>query len=265
MNREEYQAKQQARVDRLRKAADRTDQESQERLSTADQMASAIPFGQPILIGHYSEGRDRRYRERIQTNIRKGLDAKDKAASLRRRAEAAESNRTIFSDDPDAAEKLGAKAARLQQRQEMMKAANKLVRKGDKDGLAEMGFSLSTITQLLTPDFCGRIGFPAYELSNNNANIRRIKQRIKKIAAHADDETSEIEIGPVRIVDSVDANQLQVFFPDKPTAEVRTALKRSGFHWTPSIRAWQRHRNDYASQEAKRIVATFYGDDNEPA
>jgi hypothetical protein len=31
----------------------------------AHRMADAIPFGQPILDGHHSEGRDRRYRDRI--------------------------------------------------------------------------------------------------------------------------------------------------------------------------------------------------------
>jgi len=260
MNRDEYQAKKEARIERLRRAADNADQESRSRLDAADKAASAIPFGQPILVGHHSEGRDRRYRERIQTNIRKGLDAKDKAADLRRRAGAAENNRTIFSDDPDATEKLVAKIVRLEQRQEMMKKANRLVRKENQDELAEMGFSEAVIAGLLTPDFCGRVGFPSYMLTNNNANIRRMKKRVVHIAAHADDETTEIEIGPVRIVDDVDANRLQVFFPDKPTAEVRAQLKQSGFRWAPSIGAWQRHRSNQANYESHRIVKKFYTD-----
>ena len=258
MNREEYQAKKQARIDRLRKAADKAEQESQTRFDTADKMASAIPFGQPILVGHHSEAKDRRYRDRIHTNMRKGIDAKDKAADLRSRADAAESNRAIFSDDPDASEKLEAKLARLEKRQEIMKAANRLVRKSDKDGLSEMGFSDARIDQLLTPDFAGRIGFPSYLLKNNNANIRRIKKRVAHIAAHADDQTSEVQIGPVRIVDNVNNNRLQIFFPGKPSTEVRTSLKQSGFRWTPSIGAWQRHRSNQASYKARCIVEQFY-------
>jgi len=257
MDRETYEAKKQARIDRLRKAADKAEQESQSRFDTADKMASAIPFGQPILVGHHSEAKDRRYRDRIHTNMRKGIDAQDKAADLRSRADAAESNRAIFSDDPDASEKLEAKVERLEKRQEMMKSANRLARKGDRDGLTAMGFSDANIDQLLTPEY-GRVGFPSYLLTNNNANIRRITQRIAQIAAHADDQTSEFHVGPVRIVDSVDDNRLQIFFPDKPSAEVRTALKRSGFRWAPSIGAWQRHRSHQASYEARRIVEQFY-------
>lgn len=258
MTKNEYEAKRQARIDRLRKAADNADQESQSRFDTADKMASAIPFGQPILVGHYSEAGDRRYRDRIHANMRKGIDAQDKAASLRSRADAAESNRSIFSDDPDASEKLEAKLTRLEKRQETMKAANRLVRKGDKDGLSEMGFNDARIDQLLTPDLAGRVGFPSYLLTNNNANIRRIKKRVAHIAAHADDQTSEVQVGPVRIVDNVDDNRLRIFFPDKPSAEVRTALKRSGFRWARSIGAWQRHRSNQANYEARRIVERFY-------
>lgn len=257
MDRNEYEAKRRAKIDRLRKAADNAERESETRLDSANKAASVIPLGQPILIGHHSEGRDRRYREHIQSNMRKGIDAKNKATSLRRRADAAESNRAIFSDDPNAAEKLEAKIERLQKRQEMMKSANKLARKDDKEGLTEMGFSDTEITKLLTPDF-GKVGFPSYMLSNNNANIRRMKKRIAHIATHADDETAEFEIGPVRIVDNVDANRLQVFFPGKPAAEVRTDLKRSGFRWAPSVGAWQRHRSNQANYEGRRIVEKFY-------
>ena len=256
-----YETRREARIDRLRAAADKADQEAKSRLGTADKMASMIPFGQPILVGHHSEGRDRRYRERIHSNMRKGLDAQKKAENLRARAEAAANNTAIFSDDPQATEKLEAKLERLQGRQEMMKAANRLVRKEDREGLAEMGFSDSNITSLLTPDFCGRLGFPAYELTNNNANIRNIRQRIEKIAAHADDETTESEIAGVQIVDNVEDNRLQIFFPGKPAVEVRTELKRAGFRWAPSIGAWQRHRSNQASYEARRTVEKFYKED----
>ena len=42
-------------------------------------MASAIPFGQPILVGHHSEGRDRRYRDRIHNTFGKAFATMDKA------------------------------------------------------------------------------------------------------------------------------------------------------------------------------------------
>jgi hypothetical protein len=51
-----------------------------------------------------------------------------------------ESNRAIFSDDPDATEKLIDKIERLKKRQGVMKRANQLIRKADREGLRDLGF-----------------------------------------------------------------------------------------------------------------------------
>lgn len=66
-----------------------------------------------------------------------------------------------------------------------MRKANKLQRKGDDDGLRAMGMSEAAIAGLKKPDFAGRTGFPDYELSNNNAEIGRIRKRLEKLAAEA--------------------------------------------------------------------------------
>ena len=63
-----------------------------------------------------------------------------------------------------------------------MKAANAAIRmkdteKGDAK-LAELGYSEDEIKQLREPDFCGRVGYPSFELTNNNANIKRIRDRM---------------------------------------------------------------------------------------
>jgi hypothetical protein len=79
----------------------------------------------------------------------------------------------IFSDDRDAAEKLVDKIERLKERQGVMKRANHLIRKADREGLADLGFSEETIAKLFAQDFAGRAGFPNYALANNSANIRR--------------------------------------------------------------------------------------------
>src|SRR5690606_31673345 len=42
---------------------------------TAYEMAAGIPLGQPILVGHHSERRDRRFREKIHNTFRKAWDA----------------------------------------------------------------------------------------------------------------------------------------------------------------------------------------------
>jgi hypothetical protein len=92
-------------------------------------MASVIPFGQPV-----HGAADWRYRERIQDKMRRGWDLHKKAERLREHAEAARRNRVIFSDDPNASEKIADRIAKLEQRQTMMRDANKLVRAKDRDG-----------------------------------------------------------------------------------------------------------------------------------
>lgn len=254
MTPEEYEAKRQARYERLLAAAEKAEAERDALWKQARQMASIIPMGQPILVGHYSEQRDRNYRERINRKDSKGYALHLKAARLRERAEASKKNRAIFSDDPQASEKIEAKIERLEQRQAMMKAANKLFRANDVEGLLNMGFSEGQIAGLMKPDFCGRIGFPDYLLTNNNANIRRLKKRLEELAQKAQDVTSEKAFGDIRIVDNVEANRLQIFFPDKPSEAVRSQLKSYGFRWAPSEGCWQAYRSVHSQFFAEKIV-----------
>lgn len=217
-------------------------------------MLDVIPLGQPILVGHYSEKADRNYRERANNKITKGYATLNEAKRLEQRVQAAGQNKAIFLDDPDATEKLETKIARLEARQKRMKAANKLVRANDRDGLRDMGFSEVVIQQLFEPDFMGRIGFANYLLTNNNANIRRLKKRLTTIAQYVNDETTEKAIGNVRIVDNADENRLQIFFPNKPIDAVRSMLKSYGFRWTPSLGCWQAYRGNNTAYWAEQIV-----------
>lgn len=251
---EQYEEKRQTRYERLLAAAEKAEREGQALYKQSDQMASIIPMGQPILVGHYSEGRDRRYRERIHDKMRKGYALHQKAEQLRQRAEAVKRNTSIFSDDPQASEKIADKIARLEERQARMKLANKLVRANDREGLFNMGFSEGAVKGLFTPDFAGRVGFEDFLLRNNNANIRRLKARLVEIERKAQDVTSETQHGDIRIVDNVEGNRLQVFFPDKPSSETIKALKSYGFRWTPSLGCWQSYRNVRAQWAIEQIL-----------
>ena len=54
-------------------------------------------------------------------------------------------------------------------------------------------------------------------LTNNNSNMRRIRQRIEELKATAEDQTSSEQYGEVRIVNNVGREpNVQVFFPYKP-------------------------------------------------
>lgn len=160
-------------------------------------------------------------------------------------------------DDPNAVEKLEEKIKRLEERQELMVKANKLVRKNDREGLAELGFSENSINQLFKPDFCGRIGFANYQLTNNSANIRRLKGRLESEQAKSEKESNEIIINGVRILENVEENRVQIFFDSIPAEEIRTQLKQNGFRWSRFNKAWQRHLNDFATWKAKEIIEKF--------
>ena len=163
----------------------------------------------------------------------------------------------ISSDDPQAVEKLEAKLAALEKHQEMMKAANAAIRmkdpaKGDAK-LAELGYTPEDIAKLREPDFCGRIGYPAYALQNNNANIRRIRGRIAELKKRTESTPEGWEFDGGRVMVNTTENRLQVIFDGKPDADVRTELKGEGFRWAPSQGAWQRQLTDNAMRAARRL------------
>lgn len=150
----------------------------------------------------------------------------------------------IKSDDERAIEKLEEKLEDLKGTQERMKAANKAIRMKDTDAgddvLREMGYSEESIKKLREPDFCGRIGYPDYALTNNNANIHRTEERLNRLKAVKEKGSSEQEYKTFKVVENTEAMRYQIIFDGKPDAEVRTLLKSNGFKWAPSQRAWQR-------------------------
>ncbi len=163
----------------------------------------------------------------------------------------------ISSDDPQAVEKLEAKLASLEKHQELMKAANAAIRmkdpaKGDAR-LAELGYTPEEIAQLRAPDFAGRIGYPAYELQNNNANIRRIRGRIEELKKRSESVPEGWEFDGGKVVVNTAENRLQIIFDGKPDADIRSELKGEGFRWAPSQGAWQRQLTDNAMRAARRL------------
>lgn len=253
-----YEQRQEARRERYEQRAMSLHAEAESASQRADRMASVIPFGQPIHIGHYSERSDRRYRERIHGTMRKALDLDAQAREAEQRAMAVGTG-GISADDPDAPDKLLAKLEAAERLQERMKAANKLVRKQDRAGLLALGFTDRVIDKLFTPDFAGRIGFPDYEITNNGAEIRRLKQRIAALAATASMETSERTIPEfgLTIRQDTEDNRLWLLFEERQPAAVAAVIKRYGFKWSPTRRAWVRQLNSAAPAMATAIVAAI--------
>jgi Domain of unknown function (DUF3560) len=88
------------RADRFEGYAENASARSDAAYAGVRRIADGIPFGQPILVGHHSEGRARRDQERMHNGMRKSIAEADKADYLAGRAAAAESYREHREDVP---------------------------------------------------------------------------------------------------------------------------------------------------------------------
>jgi hypothetical protein len=248
-----YENKQEQRRSRLMQKAATVTDEGKARVKRANEMAAVIPLGQPILLGHHSEGRDRRFRARITNNFRAGFDLLKQAEDLRHAAGAVGTG-GVSADDPDGIEKLRHQLADRQRAQERMRTANALVRHNDRAGLANMGFSKSQIAELFAGDCAGRLGIPAYELTNNNAQIRRLQRRIAELERHSQRQDREEAGNGYTYREDTAENRVMFLFPGKPLEPIRALLKQHGFKFSPSRNnAWVRQLNQNGLWAAKAV------------
>lgn len=164
----------------------------------------------------------------------------------------------ISYDDPDAREKLAEKIAKLQKLQDTMKAVNAYYKKNKTlEGCPDLTPAQAAKLTAYMGDGWRQDPrpFESYQLTNNNANIRRLQKRL--------DEMKRLEEKPLdgwtfdggRVEANADENRLQVFFDEKPDEEKRGEMKRNGFRWAPSAGAWQRQLTRNAVYSAKHFIS----------
>lgn len=164
----------------------------------------------------------------------------------------------ISADDPQAVQKLEAKLANLIEAQENMKAINAYYRKhGTLDGCTILPEKqIKALQQDMKSSWhLEPKPFQSYELSNNNAEIRRTRARIEELKRHEEKEYSGWTFDGGRVEANKEANRLQIFFDGKPDEATREELKANGFRWAPSVGAWQRQLNSNAYRAAGYIPA----------
>lgn len=244
-----YEEKLGARRERFEELAAKNAERSTQHYQASRRAIEHIPLGQPILVGHHSEGRHRSAIGRSDAAMRRSCDAQSKADYYAEKAANVGSG-GISSDDPDAVSKLRTELAGLRSKQENMKAVNKAIRtkKTPEDRLAALvaqGITEQTAAHLLEKDFAGRIGFASYSLSNNNANMRRIELRIKELEVSACREDKEEAGKGYTYRKDTEENRVMFIFEGKPDEVTREVLKRNGFKWSPSRdgKPWVRHLN----------------------
>ena len=257
----DYEERKQARIDRLHEKAEKARAESHSLYKQSTDMASAIPFGQPV-----HGAADRRYRDKIGKKMDQSIAASDKADYYERRAEAAENNTAISSDDPEALAKLKEKLESLQISQTRMKQINAYYKK---NGTCRGFHGLSDeLADKLVEDMrhhpWDKRPFAAYALANNNQNINTVKKRIARLTEAKELGYQGWEFDGGKVIANADMNRLQIFFDEIPDEEVRRELKGRGFKWARSVGAWQRQLTDNAIYAASRVKAIQPSDGSDP-
>ena len=253
----DYESRKQEKIDRLRERAAKADREAESRFGTAREIGSHIPLGQPILVGHHSEGRHRRDLKRIDSNMRKGSEAFDKANRLRGRADSTECNTDIMSDDPEAIVLLEAKIESATKARDEAKRINREYRKAKGD-LSKMDLSDEMRARVekgveLAKTYMG--GRFRMDVSGLTANIRRLEGRLNELKAMEERaDTLEITGDGWAIEEHPEEGRIWVTFDKKPPRETSQLVRSYGFTWSPRRKASVRKLTANALRGAKRLA-----------
>lgn len=162
-------------------------------------------------------------------------------------------------------ERYKADLVKMQKLQDIMKKCNAIIKKSKGNDctalLVEAGLSEKNAIEIQKPDFANRIGFASYNLTNNNANIKRVEQRIKEL----EQKESLREENPIttykfeggELVVNYEIDRLQIMFNSKPTQSELNEWKVKGlssYNWSPSNMAWQRKITANALWSVKRML-----------
>jgi len=161
----------------------------------------------------------------------------------------------ISADDPDAVKKLTAKLEKLTKAQESMKAVNAYYRKHKSlEGCPELDSeAIEKLKKRMEIRGVQDKPYPTWALSNNNAEIRRIKERIQSLSVNKEELFTGWEFAGGKAEINIKDNRLQLFFEEKPDSKIRDELKANGFCWSPKALAWQRQLNSNAMYAADSI------------
>ena len=162
----------------------------------------------------------------------------------------------ISADDPQAIQKLEAKLEKLQAAQDTMKAVNAYYRKHKTlDGCPNLSAERieAMKAEMSSQWHIQDKPYPSWALSNNNAEIRRIKGRIAELTRKQETAYAGWEFDGGTVEMNREDNRLQIFFEEKPDEQTRETLKENGFRWSPKAGAWQRQLNDNAIYAADRL------------
>lgn len=271
----DYEAKQEARRQRYEERAEAARQEAHDRFNGPAGRTLSSMMGEPIKVGHHSERRHRKLFEKADNEMRKGSEALAKAKHYEQKA-AGVGTGGISADDPDAISKLRAKLRQMEGQRELMKAANKAYRMAKKKGINGLpddellandveaiqeaigrgSFEFAKKAIQWMPSYSFEKGpYTGWPLSNLGQNIKRVERRIKDLEAAGTREGKTINFNDGTVFEEHSGdNRVRFYFDGKPPVEVRDVLKRYGFRWARSIKAWQRQATANGRGAADMVI-----------
>lgn len=163
-------------------------------------------------------------RDRMNRSDDRAFRSLEKAEGMAARADSIErqADRAIYSDDPDAADRLRERIAGLEAERETRKAANAAYRKAHRAELAGM-----TVYQRSQA-----VPWPTYSLSNLTANIARLRDRLVDVERRAARSARAESAGGVSVQVNETTNHALVTFAEAPAREIRDELKAAGFRYS---------------------------------
>lgn len=162
-------------------------------------------------------------------------------------------NSVIRADDPRAVEMLKENLEGFEGRQEYMRKVNDYY-KANGTVVGCPGVDRETAVQLedrvnehqSTP-------YPGRFFKDNFAEINRLKSNIDRLENKPETMFMGWHFGGGEAVINLANNRLQLMFAEKPNDDERAVLKKNGFKWAPTAKAWQRPLDFKSMAAAERI------------
>jgi len=120
----------------------------------------------------------------------------------------------------------------------------------------ELELAPEMVEKMMEPDCYGQRGFASCSLTNSNARIKNLEQKLLVMKARIErrDTFEKIEFDGGTI--DIENDRVVIRHDEKPEPEVIQALKANGFRWSPHWKCWCRKHTANALRAAKIVCNT---------
>lgn len=147
----------------------------------------------------------------------------------------------------------------MRKNHELMKEGNKRIAQAKKSGEDITEYLKSTFNILPHMiEWTLKFGFG---LQNNNANMKRVEQRIKELeqkeAQRSNGQTAKYTFMQGEFIVNYEADRIQIFFTARPSKDELFQWKEKGlntYNWSPSANCWQRKITANALSHLKKMI-----------